>query len=151
MKHFNLMRYYDPSTGEKKELRILEDLSADWKKVGETLGFTPQKIKTIENPGANKIPSDCLRDIFTGWMENADNMLDKKRFPSNWKGVYNLLEACQHGTTSKDLKAAIEATYSDLHQNFDDGESLLLNSYLLVLYIYNCTLKLKAKFLIFLS
>ena len=121
MKYFRLIRYRDPN-GEIKELRILDDLSPDWEGIGETLGFKPSVIKAIRNAGSGKTPLQCLRDVFTRWLDNADNMPFKKRFPSNWTGVYNLLLDSQHGTTAKDLKAAIKASYSDLHQNFDDGE-----------------------------
>ena len=125
MKYFHLIRYYDPSTGEKKELMILDDLSPDWEHIGETLGFRPPEIKTILYAGASKTPLQCLLHVFTKWLDNADDMPFKKHFPSNWTGVYNLLVDSQHGTTAKDLKAAIEASYSDLHHNFDDGEPLI--------------------------
>ena len=122
MKYFHLIRYRDSITGEKKKLKIFDDLSADWKCIGDHLGFRPPEILAIQNAGTGNNPLQCLRDVFAKWLENADNMSFKKRFPTNWTGVYNLLLDSQHSTTAKDLKDAIEASYSDLHQNFDDGE-----------------------------
>ena len=38
-------------------------------------------------------------------------------------GFYNLLWDSKHGATVTDLKAAIEASRSDLHQTVDDSEN----------------------------
>ena len=121
MKYLYHIRYYDPNTFEKKELRILEDLSADWQEIGDILGFRPPEMKAIE---AKKTP---IREIFIKWIQNAD--MTDRRFPINWTGVYNILEATKHGTTSNDLKDAIETSCSDLHENF--GEVLLENHVML--------------------
>ena len=93
----------------------MEDLSADWEHIGEFLGFRPPEINAIRHAGAGRTPFQCLRDVFTKWLDNTD---DKQHFPSNWTGLYNLLVDSQHRRTAKDLKFAIEASYSDLHQNF---------------------------------
>ena len=122
MEYFNLIRYYDPITEKKKEMKILEDLSAYWVVVGDILGFSPSEIEAIRNAGAGKTPVQCIRDVFTKWMKNADGMPNSKRFPSNWAGVYNLLKDSQQSTLAKDLKDAIEAYYSDLNQNFDKSK-----------------------------
>ena len=122
MKYFHLIWYYDLYTGEKKELRMLDNLSADWENIGEILGLKTTDITAIRNAGAGKNPLQCLRDVFTRWLDNADNMPSKEHYPCNWTGVYNLLLDSQHSTPAKDLKAAIEASYSDFHHNFNDGE-----------------------------
>ena len=33
MSSLNLIRYYDPKTGEKKDLRILEDMAENWERL----------------------------------------------------------------------------------------------------------------------
>ena len=123
MKCLNLIRYCDPSTSEKKELRILDDLSADWEDIGEILGFRPPEIKAIRHAGAGKTPVQCLREVISKWTQNADNMPSSKRYPCNWTGFYNMLMDSKHGATANDLKAAITASCSDLHQSFDAGEN----------------------------
>ena len=122
MQCLNLIRYYDPNTSEKKELRILDDLSADWEDIGVILGFRPQEIKAIQNAGAGRTLIQCLREVISKWMQNADKMPSSKRYPWNWTGFYNMLEDSKHGATANDLKAAINSSFSDLHQNFDAGE-----------------------------
>ena len=125
MKYLNLIRYHDSNTSEKKELRILDDLSADWECIGEILGFRPPEINAIRHAGARKTPIQCLREVISKWMQNADNMPSSKQYPCNWNGIYNMLMDSKHSTTAHDLKAAITASSSDLHQNIDDGESYI--------------------------
>ena len=125
MKYLNLIRYHDPNTGEKKELKILDDLSADWECFGEILGFRPQEINAIQHAGAGKTLMQCLREVISKWIQNADNMPSSKRYPCNWKGLYNMLMDSEHGATAIDLKAAITASSSDLHQSFDDGKNYI--------------------------
>ena len=121
----NLIRYRDPNTSEKKELRILDDLSADLECVGENLGFRPPEINAIRHAGARKTTIQCLREVISKCIENADNMPSSKQYPCNWTGLYNLLMDSKHGATVNDLKAAITASSSDLHQSIDDGENYI--------------------------
>ena len=125
MKYLNLIIYHDPNTSEKKELRILDDLSADWECIGEILGFRPPEIDAIRHAGAGKTPIQCLREVISKWIQNADNMPSSKQYPCNWTGLYNMLMDSKHGATANDLKAAISASSSDLHQSFDDGENYI--------------------------
>ena len=125
MEYLNLIRYHDPNTGEKEELKILDDLSADWECIGEILGFRPQEINAIRHAGAGKTLMQCLREVISKWIQNADNMPSSKRYPCNWTGLYNMLMDSKHGATANDLKAAITASSSDLHQSFDDGENYI--------------------------
>ena len=125
MQYLNLIRYYDPNTSEKKELRILDNLSADWECIGEILGFRPPEIDAIRHAGAGKTPIQCLREIISKWMQNAGNMPSSKQYPCNWNGLYSMLMDSKHGATANDLKAAITACSSDLHQTFDDGENFI--------------------------
>ena len=111
MHYLNRIRYYDPITSEKKELSIMDDLSADWECFGEILGFRPPEIISI-------------RQVISKWIQNGDNMPSSKQYPCNWNGLYNLLIDSKHGGTANDLKAAITAFSSDLHQNYD-GENYI--------------------------
>ena len=125
MKYLNLISYRDPNTSDKKELRILDDLSADWECIGEILGFRPPEIHAIRHAGAGKTPIQCLREVISKWIQNADNMPFSKQYPCNWNGLYNMLMDSKHGATANDLKAAVTASSSDLHQSFDDGENFI--------------------------
>ena len=130
MKYLNLIRYCDRNTSDKKELRILDDLSADWERIGEILGFRPPEIETIRHAGSGKTPTRCLSDVFSRWIENAVKMPSSERYPWNWTGFYNMLVDSKHGATANDLKAAIASSCSDLHQNFDAGEKFLCSALL---------------------
>ena len=127
MNSWNLVRYYDPKTFKKKDLRILEDIAADWEVIGEILGFRPPRIKAIRCAGAGKTPAQCLRGVLTRWMVNANVMPNSDRYPSTWQGLHNLLVDSLHGATAKDLTDAIDTPYSDLHSNFDKGNSQKLD------------------------
>ena len=125
MKYFNLIRYHDPNTSNEKKLRILDDLSADWECIGETLGFRPPEIDAIRHPGAGRTLIQCLREVISEWMKNAVNMPFSKQYPCTWTGLYNLLNDSKHGAAANDLKAAITDSSSDLHQSCDDGENYI--------------------------
>ena len=116
MMYLNLIKYHDPNTGEKKELRILDDLSADWVGIGEILGLKPSEIEAIKHPGAGKKQIDCLREVFSKWICNADSMPSSKQYSCNWYGLYTLLMDSKHGTTANNLEAALTDSSSDLHQ-----------------------------------
>ena len=124
-KYLKCINYHDPNTSEKRELRILDNLSADWEDIGENLGFSPPDINAIRHSGAGKTPMQCLREVIAKWMRDADNMPYSKRYPCNWTGLYNLLMDSKHGTTANDLKAAITASRSDLRGFFDEGENYI--------------------------
>ena len=125
MKYLNFIRYHDLNTSDKKESRILDDLSADWEDIGEILGFRPPEINAIRHAGAGKTPIQCLREVISKWIWNADNMPSSKQYPCNWNGLYNMLMDSKHGATANDLKAAITGSCSDLHQSFDDGKNYI--------------------------
>ena len=125
MKHLILIRYHDPNTSEKEELRILDDLSADWENIGGTLGFPQPQIETIRHAGSGRTTLQCLRGVITKWMQNADNMPFSKDYPCTWSGLYNMLMHSGHSGTANNLKAAITASSSDLHQSFDEGENYI--------------------------
>lgn len=119
MSYFHIIRHCDPLTGNKRELKITQEVCANWKTIGELLGFTPGVIATVKNPGAGKTPEQCFCDIITRWMKNASKLPRKERYPNNWTGVYNLLEDAEHASLANHLKAAVEAICSDLHGNFE--------------------------------
>ena len=125
MKYFNLIRYHDPITSEKKELRILDDLSTDWVDIGVILGLRQEEINDIQYGRSWKNPIQCLREVISKWIQNADNMPFRKRYPCNWRGLYNMLRDSKYGATANDLKAAITASSSDLHQSVDDGKNYI--------------------------
>ena len=133
MKYFNLISYFD-SNRKKKILRILDDLSADWESIAEILGFRPPEVNIIRHVGAGKTTIQCLREVIYKWMQNADNMPSSQRYPCTWTGLYHLLMDSKHGATANDLKAAITASSSDLHQSFDDGENYIEDHALLCIY-----------------
>ena len=125
MMYLKLIRYHDPITNKKEELRILDDLSGDWQNIADTLGFEPSEIDAIRNPGAGKETIQCLRDVISKWIQNVDNMPSRKLYPCNWNGLYKLLMNSKHSATANHLKTAITASSSDLHQSFDDGENYI--------------------------
>ena len=122
MKLLHLIKYHDPNS-KKNELRILEDLSADWEHIGETLGLRTPEINAIRNAGAGKTTIQCLREVISKWMQNADYMRYHEKYPCTWTGLYNMLIDSDHGATANKLKAAILATSSDLHNSFVEGEN----------------------------
>ena len=125
MQYLRLNRYRDPYTSESKELRIINDLEANWERIGETLGFRPPEINTIRRLGSGRTPEQCLEEVFSKWMENVDKMPSCKRYPCNWKGVYNLLMDSNHSVLASSLNSAVTASRSDLNQTFDQGENYI--------------------------
>ena len=126
MQYFELIRYHDPNTSEKKALRILDDLSADWENIGETLGFKPPLIDhIIRHAGSGNTPIQCLREVISQWMLDVVGIPLSVHYPCSLGGLYNMLIDSEHGAIANDLKVAITTSSSDIHGNFDDGENYI--------------------------
>ena len=115
-----VIKYKSHSSGQERELRLLMDLAPDWTMVADLLDFDPQHSTAIANPGSGRTPEDCLRNVIREWLKNGG----AGRYPTTWKGMYDLLVDCEHGSSAKILKEVIESgsTRSKLY-SFDSQYS----------------------------
>jgi len=118
MKLINLIHYYHSETGEHRTLKILNILAPDWVEVGNILGFKNYELETIRNAGAGTTPVQCLRVVLSKWMERGG----EGTYKCNWEGLRNLLKDAMKIAAAKELKIAVEADFSDLRNNYNDGK-----------------------------
>ena len=110
-----LIKFFDPETGEHREIRILDDLAPYWKKIAELIGISPCHIKSIAKQDSD---FDCLRDVIGEWLANAPHC---KRYSEKWRGLYNLLKDGRQEKLAADLKAALNAEKCSIRGNYDEG------------------------------
>ena len=109
--HLQLIRYGNHAN-DKQDLRLLPCLAMKWKRVGEILGLHRALIQNIENPGSRKSPEDCIRQVFVKWLDNASQLPNYSLYPLNWRGLYNLLLASEHGEAASELKVALSSRFN---------------------------------------
>jgi len=107
-----VIKYKSHSSGQEQELRLLTDLTPDWKMVADLLELDPQQVAAIENPGSGRPPVDCLRNVIGEWLKIGGT----RYYPTTWKGMYDLLVNCKHGRSARMLKEIIE--YCSINSEF---------------------------------
>ena len=118
-RHLELIRYIAPS-GKTEELRLYQRTAIKWKEMGSILGIDDVVIETIANTGMGKTPKQCVTEVYRKWIENAIGLPNPKRYPKNWRGLYNLLIDSEYSQVAEKLKEAACSPYSTLHDNLDN-------------------------------
>ena len=67
----NIIRYTNPS-GEEKELRLIEEMSPNWRSLGQTADVGAAKLAGFQTKNMN-VNKGCMQDVATAWI----NMLSK--------------------------------------------------------------------------
>ena len=89
--------------GFKEQLRILNEVCAQWKDIGALLGFSGAEMKEIERNCPRDI-KECCREILTSWIEHGRG---HESYPATWEGLHKLLEDIECSTLAKLLKEAL--------------------------------------------
>ena len=122
MDYLQLIKYFDPETGEHREIRVLDDLAPYWRKIAELVGIPPYHIKSIAKQESDV---DCLRDMIGEWLANAPLMPHCKRYSEKWRGLHNLLKDGRQEKLAADLEAALNAEKCSIRGNCDEGVYIL--------------------------
>ena len=129
--HLQLIRYGTASN--KQNLRLLQRLAPEWRRVGQILGLPSAVIQSIENLGSGRSPEDCVFQVFVRWLENAPQLPSYSQYPLTWRGLYNLLQDSEHGEAASELKVALSSpfnTVQDIYEAagmFDDCHQSIYN------------------------
>ena len=109
--HLQLITYGHHSSN-KQALRLLQRLAPQWRNIGEILGLHGAVIETIENPGSGTHPEDCMRKVFTKWLENAPQLPRYSHYPLTWRGLHNLLLDSEHSVAATELMEALRSKFT---------------------------------------
>ena len=115
--HFvSRLEWIDSGTGERKNIRVYKKAASKWRDVAENLGFEPGEIDSI---GRSHFFNDgeCVTDVFGRWLENANNLPNKQKYPKKWSGLIKLLSDSDLGQLSDEVKTALSASYSNVRGN----------------------------------
>ena len=63
----NNLKWKDPS-GEDQVFKLKEEMSAEWEKIGRTLGFSDAKLKGFKKSQMNESEA-CMNDVIRVWIQ----------------------------------------------------------------------------------
>ena len=86
MKNLSKMKWTD-SKMQMHVIRLIKEMSPDWKRASHLLGLNHSHIKKIEEN--NRSVEDCCREVMRQWLSAADEVYN---YPKSWKGLCELLE-----------------------------------------------------------
>ena len=77
---------YADQNGKPQILKICEEISCKWEKVGDLLGLTTERLKGISMQPYGG-PKMFCRDVLLDWLHDNQGF-----YPTTWEGVVALLE-----------------------------------------------------------
>ena len=98
-----LIKWRD-TQGQKRSLKIIEKVSADWQTLGILLGVNMPMLQNFRRMGGDD-SIQCCRHVFYQWLENSSN----SEYSATWMGVHTVLNDVGQGTTAEELKQALES------------------------------------------
>ena len=110
------LEWTDSGTGERKDIRVYKKAAAKWRDVADNLGFETGEIDGIGRSHFFK-NDECVTDVFGRWLENANNLPNKNKYPKKWSGLIRLLSDSDLGQLSEEVKIALSATTSNVRGN----------------------------------
>ena len=86
--------------------------ASSWRTIARELGLevrTPGCIENIARRHQYDDESECVRDVFSKWFDNAVGLPNASQFPKSWEGLLNLLTESELGEVAKKLRVALTA------------------------------------------
>ena len=87
----------------KQEFKLVERVSAKWRKLGVMIGLTPNNLDAIRDD--RRSVEACWEDVMQRWLDGQG----QKSYPIMWEGLYRLLKDIACPQVAKELKAAVKA------------------------------------------
>ena len=84
--------------GESFEL--LEKLADGWRHIGNHLGIDYKKLNAIASGQSQN--EDRLREVFSVWLEEAEQLPHKEHYPLSWNGLRTLISNSKHPEVATD-------------------------------------------------
>ena len=84
LKSLILLKWTD-SNGRPRNLRLRDEMCADWQDIGDLLEISPIRLTEIRRSHLYN-PKMCCRDILLDWLQ-----MDECSYPVNWDGMLRLL------------------------------------------------------------
>lgn len=66
-RELNTLKWKDPS-GKDRVLKLKDEMSAEWFKIGSTVGFTDAKLKVIKTSHMNE-GEGCMNEVIRLWIQ----------------------------------------------------------------------------------
>jgi hypothetical protein len=103
LKHLNLIRWRD-GRGETQRFYLMENISPNWRGVGELIGLSVPALRNIATDHHDK-SLECCRAVFGHWLENPPT-----DYPITWRGLIELLKDCKLGQVVSELQSVLSET-----------------------------------------
>ena len=101
---FLVLLEWSNESGNKQQLKIVEEISGKWRKVAVLLGLSVGQMDGIMQQSFMDPEQCCLR-VFDRWIISNGEYTD---YPVTWSGLYKLLKNTGHSTIAEHMKTAMQ-------------------------------------------
>lgn len=119
MKHHLLssIEWKESSVGDNvHKVAIYDTAESKWNKIAEHLGLKPDKIISIQDHHGID-DHGRVTVAFSEWLNNANQLPNRKKYPLKWSGLIQLLRDSELGQLAEDLRCALTAPVSNIKDN----------------------------------
>ena len=99
---------WETASGTQEKISIYQQAAHKWKKLATKLGFGEGEIASIEREKHER-DIDCVRSVFGRWLENADGMKHRNKYPKSWDGLIALLGDSELTELANKVEAALKS------------------------------------------
>ena len=102
--------------GREEKLRIYSLTAKEWKTISRNLGLEDEMPGLVNNLARRHRDDDeeCVREIFSKWLENAIGLPNASLYPKTWDGLCTLLTRSKLGEVANKLREALNAADSSV-------------------------------------
>ena len=97
------------SSNSAAKLTIYKAAKGKWNKIAQCLGLSIRQDSHDDYEQVTK--------VFQEWLDNANQLPNKKKYPKKWSGLIRLLEDSELGQLAEDLRCVLSAPFTDVRGN----------------------------------
>ncbi len=87
-----------------------------WNSIGTALAISNAELAGYKKRHMED-SNDCIREVYSRWLENGGQLANSRTYPVSWKGLYNLLLDCELQELAEKLCEALRAPFSSFKKN----------------------------------
>ena len=102
LSNLTLIKWTD-ERGETQRIRIIEETSMKWRKMGSILNISPPKLSGFQEQyhHDNEI---CCQEVLCSWLDGKGS----SQYPVTWDGLYELLDDVEFGALVEKLSTTLK-------------------------------------------
>jgi len=92
LRQITLLKWKDVASGGVQRLRICQEISSQWEKLGTILGFSNNFLQAIDRQYSSKV-EQCCHQVFCSWLEDGEI---EAPYARSWEGICELLDDMEY-------------------------------------------------------